>query len=101
MEHVTMFHLKALPGRREAVIGQFEKWEREQKPQARGFQRSILVSSRQDPDEFMAVVRFNTSEDYEANSAREEQDAWFRELRENLAADPMWFDGTLVREMTP
>jgi hypothetical protein len=32
------------------------------------------------------------------NSNRPEQDAWFRELRANLVADPEWFDGTLERE---
>lgn len=98
MAHVTMFRFKALPGKRQAVIDQFERWEREQKSRAAGFERSILVLSNDDPDEFMAAVRFDTAENYQANSDRQEQDAWYHALRDNLASDPMWFDGTLVRE---
>ncbi len=100
MAHVTLFQFKALPGRRQAVIDQFEKWDREQKVGATGFVRSILVASNDDPDELMAAVRFDSSENYQANSDRQEQGAWYRELRSNLAADPVWFDGSLVREST-
>lgn len=100
MEHVTMFRLKALPGKQQAVIDQFDKWDKEHKSQAAGFLRSILVSSSDAPDEFMVAVRFDTTENYQANSDRQEQDAWYRELRANLVSDPAWFDGTLVREMT-
>jgi hypothetical protein len=80
------------------VIDQFAKWEREQKPKAKGFERSILVSNNDDPDEFMAGVRFDTEGNYTANSEREEQGKWFGELRANLIGDPEWFNGTLERE---
>ncbi len=97
-DHVTMFRMKAQPGKRQAVIDQFEKWEREQKALAKGFLRSILVVSNDDPDELMAGVRFDSSESYSANSDRSETAAWFGELRALLAADPEWFNGTLARE---
>ncbi|MBI2913637.1 MAG: hypothetical protein HYY03_06930 [Chloroflexi bacterium] len=97
-DHVSFFRAKALPGKRQAVIDQFAKWEREQKPQAKGFVRSILVFNNSDPDEITGAVRWDTSENYFANASRPEQDAWYRELRANLAADPEWFDGTLARE---
>ena len=100
MAHVTLFQFKALPGKRQAVIDQFEKWDREQKAKATGFVRSILVASNNDPDELMGAVRWDTTENYVANAQRPEQDAWYRDLRANLAADPVWFDGTLVRETT-
>ena len=100
MAHVTLFQFKALPGRRQAVIDQFEKWDREQKAKATGFVRSILVASNNDPDELMGAVRWDTTENYVANAQRPEQDTWYRELQANLAADPVWFDGTLVREAT-
>ncbi len=35
-DHVTFFRMKALPGKRQAVIDQFAKWEREHKAAARG-----------------------------------------------------------------
>lgn len=98
MAHVTFFRFKAQPGKRQQVIDQFNAWERDHKDRATGFERSILVSNNDDPDEFMAGVRFDSTASYDANSAREEQGAWFQELRANLVADPEWFNGTLERE---
>jgi quinol monooxygenase YgiN len=98
MEHVTLFRLKVLPGKRQAVLDHFEKWDREQKSKATGFRRSILVSSNSDPDEFMGGVRWDNTENYMKNASRPEQDAWFQELRRNLVRDPEWFDGTLQKE---
>ena len=34
-EHVSFFRAKALPGKRQAVLEQFEKWDREQKAKAK------------------------------------------------------------------
>ncbi len=98
-DHLTFFRMKAQPGKRQAVIDQFAKWEREHKGQAKGFLRSIVVRSNDDPDELMAGVRFVSTESYTANSDRAEQGAWFQELRALLAADPEWFNGTLAREV--
>jgi quinol monooxygenase YgiN len=98
MAHVTLFRLKALPGRRQAVLDQFEGWEREQKSKATGFQQTLLVVSNNDPNEFMGAVRWDNTANYVKNANRPEQDAWFRELRSNLVSDPEWFDGTLERE---
>lgn len=98
MEHVTLFRFKALPGKRQAVLDQFDRWEREQKSKATGFQQTVLVASNNDPNEFMAGVRWDNTANYMKNADRPEQDAWFRELRSNLASDPEWFDGTLERE---
>ncbi len=98
MEHLTFFRIKALPGRAQAVVDQFDKWDKEHKSRAKGFQRSLLVSGNEDPSEFMVAVRFNTTESYQANSGRQEQGDWYGELRANLVSDPVWFDGTLVKE---
>jgi len=97
-EHVSFFRAKALPGKRQAVLEQFEKWDREQKAKAKGFLRTILVAKNDDPDEFMGATYWDTTENYFANAERPEQDAWYWELRASLAEDPVWFDGTLVRE---
>lgn len=97
-DHISFFRAKALPGKRQAVIDHFAKWEREQKAQAAGFVRSVLVTGNDDPDELMGGVRWDTTEKYFANAGRPEQDAWYRELRTLLVADPDWFDGTLAME---
>jgi quinol monooxygenase YgiN len=90
--------MKARPGKRQAVIDQFAKWEQDHKGKATGFLRSIVVVSNDSPDDVMAGVRFDGIDAYRANSDRAEQGAWYQELRENLAADPEWFDGTLALE---
>ena len=97
-EHVSFFRAKAKPGRRQAVLDQFDKWEREQKAKATGYLSSILVASNDDADELMGAIRFDTTENYFANANRPEQDAWYQEFRANLVEDAVWFDGTLARE---
>jgi hypothetical protein len=63
-----------------------------------GFQQTIIVASNNDPSEFMGAVRWDNTANYMKNANRPEQDAWFRELRSNLASDLDWFDGALERE---
>ena len=99
MPHVTLFRFKAQAGKRQAILDQFEKWEREQKSKTTGFRRSILVSGNSDPNEFMGVVRWDSTANYVKNAGRPEQDAWFQQLRSLLVEDPTWFDGTLEREV--
>jgi len=98
MSHVTVFRFKVQPGKRQAVFDIFDKWDREQKPKATGFQRSMIVTSNSDPDEFTNVVEWDTTENYNKNSDRPEQGAWYQQFRANLAADPVWFDGTMEGE---
>lgn len=97
-DHVSFFRARVQPGKMDQVVQQFEKWGREQKPQAKGFVRSILVKGNDDPNAIMGGIRWDNTENYFANAGRVEQDAWYRELRALLESDPEWFDGTLVRE---
>jgi quinol monooxygenase YgiN len=100
MPHVTNFRFKAKPGQRQAVIDTFQRWEETRKAKAKGFMRSVLSSNVNDPDEFMAGVMFDTTENYNANSNDPEQGAWFQELRSLLMGDPDWFNGNLERQLT-
>ena len=98
-DHITFFRMKAQPGKRQAVIDHFMSSESERVRDANGFIRSILVANNEDPDEVMAAVRFDSTANYNANSDRPEINAWYRDLRAMLAADPEWFNGTLAREL--
>ena len=98
-DHVTFFRMKAQPGKRQAVIDHFAQGE-ESTRESKGFVRAIVVTSNDDPDEVMAGVRFDSAENYNANSNDPRTGAWYRELRAMLAADPDWFNGTLARELT-
>ena len=99
MPHVTHFRFRAKPGERQAVIDNFNRWEQERKPKAKGFMRSVMTSNVDDPDEFMVGVMFDTTENYNANSNDPEQGAWFQQLRSLLVADPEWFNGKLEVQM--
>ena len=98
-DHVTFFRMKALPGKRQAVIDHFAQDE-ELTRESKGFVRAIVVTSNDDPDEVMAGVRFDSAENYNANSNDPRTDAWYQGLRALLASDPDWFNGTLARELT-
>lgn len=98
MAHVTTFSFTALPGKRQDILDAFQQWEAQEKARSVGFQRSVLVNSNANPDQFTAVVFWDTTENYNRNSERPETDAWYRRLRANLVADPQWFDGTVVAE---
>ncbi|HXG36820.1 MAG TPA: antibiotic biosynthesis monooxygenase [Dehalococcoidia bacterium] len=98
MAHVTVFRYKTQPGKRQAILDLMDKWEREQMPKAGGFQRSVVVASNNDPDEFTSVVFWDNTENYNKNSNRPEQSAWYQEFRANLVSDPIWFDGTVAAE---
>lgn len=98
MAHISFFKAKALPGKRDAVVAQMQKWDREQKPQATGFLYLALAASNDSPDEIMGVVHWDNTENYFANANRPEQDAWYQQFRSHLVADPEWFDGTMIYE---
>ena len=97
-DHITFFRMKAQPGKRQAVIDHFLDSEDVRVSGTKGFIRSILVTNNEDPDEVMAGVRFDSTENYNANSNRPEINVWYQGLRALLASDPDWFNGTLARE---
>ncbi len=97
-EHVSFFWGKARSGKRQALVDQMNKWDREQKPKARGFVRSIIVFGNNDQDEFGGVVRWDNTENYMANAARPDQDGWYQELVQHVDGEIQWFDATLAGE---
>ena len=67
--HVTSFKMTAKPGERQAIIDDFNRWDKERKPKAAGFVRAALYSNQKNPDEFMSTVVFDSTESYTANSS--------------------------------
>jgi hypothetical protein len=71
---------------------QMDRWEQELKPGAKGFVGSTGGVA---PDgTVIAVVRFESEEAANANSARPEQGAWFEELRKYYDGDPTFINST-------
>ena len=72
---------------------QFERWNQDIKPQAKGFLGSTGGVT---PDgEFIVVARFESQEAAMANSDRPEQGSWWEETAQYLS-DPMFHDCTEV-----
>ena len=97
-DHITFFRMKEQPGKRQAVIDHFAQDE-ELTRESKGFVRAIVAASNDDPDEVMAGVRFDSAENYNANSNDPRTGAWYQGLRAMLASDPEWLNGTLAREL--
>ena len=95
-EHVSIFSAKAKPRKRAAVMKHFDRWDREQRPFAKGFLRSEVLFSRDNPNELRGVIHWDNSRNYYANARRPEQDQWHRELVQLLERAPQWWDGTLA-----
>ncbi len=83
MAHLTTFKFQAMPGKRDSVVAQFDRWEREQK------RKATRVHDRRPVD---------STDSYQKNSDRAEINDWYQALRADLVADPEWFDGTVARE---
>jgi quinol monooxygenase YgiN len=96
--HITLFKMTAKPGERQEIIDHFDRWMRDRRPDAAGFVRVLLCSNVNNPDEFMSYALFADKKTYDENSNDPEQDAWYKELRSHLIADPEWFDATLERQ---
>jgi len=97
-EHVSFVRMRVKPGKMTDLLEQLAKWDRERKPHAKGFVHHFTAANHSDPNELWTCIRWDSTENYQANSNSPEQDAWFRELRTCLADDPTWFDGSIFYE---
>ncbi len=96
MPHVTTFRFKANPGSRDAVVAHFEKWANEEQQHAPGVMEYTVITSNEDPNECMAYVVFDTTENYQRNSDRPQQGVWYQALRALIQDEPEWFNGTIA-----
>src|SRR3989304_2387626 len=92
-DHITFFRMKTQPGKRQAVIDHFAQDE-ESTRESKGFVRAIVVISNEDLDEIMAGVRFDSAENYNANSNDPRTGARDQGPRAMLASDPGGPNGT-------
>jgi heme-degrading monooxygenase HmoA len=67
---------------------------------APGFIASYVFQSDEDPDKFWLVALFESKESYVANAESPEQHERYMHLRQNLASDPVWHDGEVVKSQT-
>ncbi len=89
----TVYRMKPKAGETQAVIDMFRRWRQERGPKAKGAIASYAVHN--DGGDIMGVAVFADEATYRANASDPEQDAWYRQLRSHLQADPEWYDGVI------
>ena len=94
----TIYRLRPKAGKEADVIRIMDEWDRERRPKVKGSIAGYLF--KLDKGGMMGVALFESKEAYVANANDPEQDAWYRQFRALMVADPQWFDGKLEREST-
>jgi|SRR5690606_8126727 len=80
------------------VHAAMDRWSRELAPGAEGWLGTTAGCT--EDGQFVATVRFDTVQDAQRNSARPEQDAWFRQISSSFEGDVIFHDCTEV-ELSP
>ncbi|HWO73204.1 MAG TPA: antibiotic biosynthesis monooxygenase [Dehalococcoidia bacterium] len=92
----TIALMRPKPGQEDALKALFERWWTERRPKVKGAIASTIYRNVSNPSEIMVAVVFDSEENYKANAEDPEQDAWYRQLRDLLEADPRWIDGEIL-----
>lgn len=92
----TVFTFHAKEGKADEVKRLVTEWITKRQPAVTGSKAGYLYQLDSDPDAFVGVAVFNDKKTYIANADSADQDAWFKELRANLDADPKWMDGEVL-----
>ncbi len=92
----TIARMRPKAGHEQQIAELMDQWNRERKPKVSGAVGSYLLRPDRNPDEVLLMAIFDSRETYRANADDPEQDAWYRQLRENLEADPSWEDGEIT-----
>jgi heme-degrading monooxygenase HmoA len=99
---ISRFQIK--PGHEGAVEDMLQGWLRDHAPGAEGFITDYLLTPATPAGERLVLTIFDSEASYRKNAAAPEQDAWYRQFRTLLEADPEWHDGEiadLVRATVP
>ena len=89
----TVARLRVKPGMEDKFSAFGQEVNTNQPP---GYVSSYVYRMDADPSEYYVVVVFESKEAYHANATSPEQDVQYRKMRELLAADPEWHDGTIL-----
>jgi quinol monooxygenase YgiN len=90
----------ALPGHEQQLIEMQKSWDETRGTKVDGPVASYVFKSDGAQNEYTLVAVFRDRQTYQANASDPEQDAWYRNLRSHLAADPEWRDGEVVASST-
>ena len=89
----SIFRMKVKPGKEQAVVDSFKRWDKERRPKAKGALAGFVLKPDKRSGELIGIAVFKDKATYQANANDPEQDRWYRQLRELLQVDPEWEDG--------
>jgi quinol monooxygenase YgiN len=97
-KHVTFWKMKTKPGKIKEIMEIMGSPEDQTRIKARGWQATVVGTSKDNPDEVWGMVTWDNSENYKKNADSPDQDADFQKMRELLAAEPEWHDCDVVQD---
>jgi antibiotic biosynthesis monooxygenase (ABM) superfamily enzyme len=86
--------MRIKPGSESALEELEAEWYRTRGRTVPGAGPNYILAPDGDPSTRWLVAIFDDRESYVANADHPDQDAWYRQMREHLVADPEWIDGT-------
>jgi hypothetical protein len=86
----SVFRMQAKPGKKQELLAQFTSESGRTPP---GMKAAYALDAG--GDEVWGVAVFADEKSYRDNASSPEQDAEYRKMRDLLAADPEWHDGTV------
>lgn len=92
----TISRIRITPGQEGAVEELIQDWLRDYAPRAEGFITEYVLTPETPSGERLALAIFDSEANYRKNAAAPEQDAWYRQFRALLEADPEWHDGAIA-----
>ncbi|HEY3061077.1 MAG TPA: antibiotic biosynthesis monooxygenase [Chloroflexota bacterium] len=96
----TVARMRVKSGHDQQLQAMNDEWTQGRGRQVEGFVASYVLRPDERPNEMILVAIFRDRDSYRANASDPEQDRWYRQMREHLAADPEWTDGELVHAST-
>ena len=93
----TIATMRLKPGAEPKLMELMEEWGRDRKPKVKGAVGGYVLRPDNRPNEAIIVAIFEDRASYRANADDPEQDRWYRRMREQLEADPVWNDGEIAQ----
>jgi quinol monooxygenase YgiN len=91
----TTYRCRPKPDQEYALEKIIQRWHLERAPEVKGFIAEYVLRSDSRPGELFALVIFDSEENYRANAADPDQQAWYEQVRATLTEDPEWNDGAI------
>src|SRR3989304_3224832 len=78
----SIFRMKVKPGKEQAVVDSFKRWDKERRPKAKGAVAALDLTPEQRSGARTGIAVFKDKADCQSSATRPEHRRWYRQLRE-------------------